>query len=209
MAEILRKKIDEHSVYAIWHITESVEELEPAICRREGEAELYETFVAESRKKQWLAYRILVRRLLSPDDFPVEYDPCGKPYLAGSDYHISVTHSDDLAAVIISRGKAGIDLEKIRPRVAKVKDRFMSEKELSAVGTERELEQMTLTWCAKEALYKFYGQRTLDFREQIHVEIPPRAGMPFSAGIFFEGKHSRYRLQSEIIRDFVMVYLLE
>jgi phosphopantetheinyl transferase len=209
MAEILRKKIDDHSVYAIWHITESVEELEPAISLRKGEAELYETFVAESRKKQWLAWRILVRRLLNPEDFPVEYDLCGKPYLAGSDYHISVTHSDDMAAVIISRRQAGIDLEKIRARVANVKDRFMSIKELSAISPERELEQMTLVWCAKEALYKFYGQRTLDFREQIHVEIPPRAGLPFSAGITFEDKHSRYRLQSEIVRDFVLVYLLE
>jgi len=209
MAEILRKKIDEHSVYAIWHITESVEELEPAISLRRIEAELYDSFVAESRKKQWLAWRILVRRLLSPDDFQVEYDSCGKPYLAGSDYHISVTHSDDLAAVIISHRKAGIDLERVRPRVAKVKDRFMSEKELSAVRMERELEQMTLTWCAKEALYKFYGQRTLDFREHIHVEIPPRAGLPFSAGIIFEGKQSRYRLQSELIRDFILVYVLE
>src|SRR5512138_1292328 len=114
MPELLREIIDDHSLYAIWKITESVEELRSAIKLRESEEELYRSFVAEIRQKQWLAYRILIRELLKPKEFPVEYDVSGKPYLAGSDFHISVTHTDDLAAVIISRnGRVGIDIEKI------------------------------------------------------------------------------------------------
>jgi phosphopantetheinyl transferase len=103
MPELLRKIIDDHTLYAIWKISESVEELRSAINLREGEEHLYRSFVAESRQKQWLAYRILIRELLKPDEIPVEYDVSGKPYLAGSDFHISVTHTDELAAVIISR----------------------------------------------------------------------------------------------------------
>ena len=210
MAEILREIIDDSSVYAVWRITEDVEALRAAINLKEDEESLFRTFVAESRKKQWLAYRILVRRLIEPEDFPVKYDAMGKPFLAGSSYHISVTHTDDLAAVIISRKrKVGIDTEKIKPRIEKVKDKFLNESELSRLNKGSELGQMTLVWCAKEALYKFYGKRNLDFREHIFVEVPACAGMEFSAEIRFEGKQDKYHLFSGTIGDCILVYLLE
>jgi 4'-phosphopantetheinyl transferase len=210
MAEILRKIIGEDSFYAVWKITESTEELLSMISLRDDEVELYGSFVAEVRKKQWLAYRILVRNLLKPAEFPVEYDQFGKPFLAGSDYHISVTHTEDLAGVIISkRGKTGIDLEMIKPRIAKVKEKFMNTGELVQIRQGRELEQMTLVWCAKEALYKFYGKRQLDFRDHIIMEVPAFAGLTFEGEIRFEGKQEKHRLYSGMIGNCVLVYVLE
>jgi len=208
MAELLRKIIDEHTVYAIWQISESIEELRSAISLRKNEEILYQSFVAESRKKQWLAYRLLIRILLKPDDFPVEYDQSGKPFLAGSDFHISVTHTEDLAAVIISRhARVGIDMERIRPRIEKVRDKFLHMEESAFIEKGKELEQLTLAWCAKEALYKLYGQRNLDFRENIRVGIPACAGMTFNAEIRFGGKQNNYQLFSEMIGRFILVYL--
>ena len=123
---------------------------------------------------------------------------------------ISVSHTDDLAAVIMSRkGKVGIDLEKVRPRIGKVKDKFLNAFEIELLEKGRELEQMTVAWCAKEALYKFYGVRNLDFREQMIVEIPINAGMTFNAEIRFEVNREKYTLYSRMIGDCVLVYLLE
>ncbi|MCK9400448.1 MAG: 4'-phosphopantetheinyl transferase superfamily protein [Bacteroidales bacterium] len=210
MAELFRKIIDGHTLYAIWKISESVEELRSAIRLREEEETLYQSFVAESRKKQWLAYRLLIRELLKPDEFPVEYDVSGKPFLAGSDFHISVTHTDDLAAVIIScHARVGIDMEKIRPRIEKVREKFLNPEESALIGKEWELEQLTLAWCAKEALYKLYGQRNLDFRDNIFVDIPAKAGMKFIAEIRFSGKRDKYQLFSELNGDYILVYLLD
>jgi 4'-phosphopantetheinyl transferase len=210
MPELLRKIINDHSIYALWKITESVEELRSAISLREGEERLYNTFVAESRQKQWLAYRILIRELLKPDEFPVEYDVTGKPFLADSDFHISVTHTDDLAAVIISRhARVGIDIEKMKPRIEKVREKFINPEETAFITTERELEQLTLAWCAKEALYKLFGLKNLDFRENMLVEIPAQAGMTFNAMICFGGKRYKYRLHSKLIGSYIMVYLLD
>jgi len=187
-----------------------VEELEAAICLREEEKDLYRSFVAESRKKQWLAYRLLIRELLKPDDFPVEYDQSGKPFLAGSDLHISVTHTEDLAAVIISRNaRVGIDIEKIKPRIEKVRDKFLNEEESSSIGKKKGLEQLTIAWCAKEALYKLYGVRNLDFRENIKIEVPAFAGTRFNAEIRFGGEINNYRLFSEMIGNFILVYLVD
>lgn len=210
MAELLRKIIDDHSLYAVWKITESVEELQSAIILRESEETLYQSFVAESRKKQWLAYRILVRELLKPDEFPVEYDASGKPYLAGSDFHISVSHTDDLAAVIISRhAKVGIDIERMRPRIENVRERFLNMEESASIEKENELEQLTIAWCAKEALYKLYGLRNLDFRENIYVAIPASAEMMFPAEIRIGGKITKYQLHSALINGYVLVYLMD
>jgi 4'-phosphopantetheinyl transferase len=210
MAEVYRKNIDDDTVYAIWHITESAGELYASINLRDEEEVMYDSFVAENRKKQWLAYRLLIRALLYPEDFPVEYDKSGKPFLAGSDYHISVTHTDDYAAVIMSRSsKVGIDVERIRPRVAKVKERFLNQDEMARLSADKELEQLTLAWCAKESLYKMYGIRTLDFREHIRLEIPPKAGISFRAEINYAGKKNQYTLFSEQNGDYVLVYLLE
>lgn len=210
MAELIRKIINDHTLYAIWQISESVEELRASISLREEEELLYQSFVAESRKKQWLAYRLLIRTLLKPDDFPVEYDEHGKPFLAGSDFHISVTHTEDLAAVIISRNaRVGIDIEKIKPRIEKVRDKFLSLEELASIGKERELEQLTIAWCAKEALYKLYGIRNLDFRDNIRLEIPAFAGTTFKAEISFKGKSDDFQLYSEKLDDIILVYLVE
>jgi phosphopantetheinyl transferase len=210
MAEFLRKIIDDHTLYAIWKITESAEELRSAIVLREDEEAIYSLFVAESRKKQWLAYRLLIRGLFGPHEFPVEYDDSGKPFLAGSGFHISVTHTDDLAAVIISRNaKVGIDIEKVRSRIEKVKDKFLSDEELSMILKERELEHLTLAWCAKESLYKLYGKRNLDFRENIRICLPVMAGEKFSGEIRCDGIVSKYELHSEMIHDYILVYLLD
>lgn len=208
MAEFIRKNVDPHTFYAIWKITESVEELESAIELREGEKQLYASFVAESRKKQWLAYRILVRELMKPGDFSVEYDPAGKPFLAGSDLHISVSHSGDMAAVIISRNTCvGIDIEKVRTRVYGVRERFLSAAELGAFSNEADYEMLTLAWSAKEALYKLYGIRELDFREHIRLELPSEPGQIFSAEINYGSKKEEFSLFSERIDGFVLVYV--
>jgi 4'-phosphopantetheinyl transferase len=210
MALLLRKTIDEQSFYAIWQITETTADLRSSITLRKEEENLYQAFVAENRKKQWLAYRILLKTLLAPEDISIEYDPAGKPYLAGSRMHISVTHTEDLAAVIISRNaRVGIDIEKVRTRIEKVKDKFLSEEESSFLIKETELEQLTLAWCAKEALYKLYGLRNLDFRENIRVEIPATAGTDFGAFIRNGEQKQNYRLTSDKYGDFIIVYLVE
>jgi 4'-phosphopantetheinyl transferase len=102
----------------------------------------------------------------------------------------------------------GIDIERMRPRIEKVRERFLHTEESASINKDKVLEQLTLAWCAKEALYKLYGQRNLDFRENIRVEIPDCAGMTFKAEIRFGGNIDKYQLYSEMIGNYIMVYLL-
>lgn len=210
MAELFRKIVDGKSQYAIWKITESEDELRAAVKLNAREEEIYNRFMVESRKKQWLAYRILLRQILAPAEITIEYDSSGKPYLAESRMHISVTHSEDLAAVIISpEKKVGIDIERMRPRIFKVKDKFLNDKELSTLISENELEQLTLAWCAKEALYKLYGMKNLDFRENILLDLPTQAAVPFTGTIRTGAYSSSFTIKSEKLGEFILVYIVE
>lgn len=210
MGEIFRKEIAGQTIYAIWEISETTEELRSMITLNEDETRLYGTFLAEERKKQWLAYRILIRSILEPEAYPVAYDSSGKPYLAGSGFHISVTHSRDLAAVIISRkGRVGIDIEKIRPRIARVREKFLDEQENALIADE-DLETLTLGWCAKEALYKLYGEKNLDFRKNIRLSLPiHRGSSTFTGSVQKEGHVTVYELSYRVLRDFILVYVAE
>lgn len=211
MGEILRRKVADQTLYAIWEITESVEELHSQIWLRPDEEELYGSFLAEDRKKQWLAYRILIRSLMLPGDYPVIYDNAGKPFLAGSEYHISVTHSHELAAVMISRRhRVGIDIEKIKPRIARVKEKFLNQAETESIGDKVTPELLTVAWSAKEALYKLYGARDLDFKKNIILKLPDLArSNEFEGLIQLEDHSETYTLQSSLFRDFVLVYVVD
>jgi phosphopantetheinyl transferase len=211
MPEILRRQIDANSFYAIWEITENLDELQGMISLRPPEQSLYNSFLVESRKKQWLAYRILIRSLLLPRTYQVEYDGAGKPYLAGSHYHISVTHSGDLAGVIISSaGLAGIDIEKVRPKIEKVADRFLHPDEMAGIGAADRTLLLTVAWCAKEALYKMYGRKNLDFKENIRLILPhdPDTGH-FLGKIQIAGSTREYSLMNSRHKEYVLVYVLD
>jgi 4'-phosphopantetheinyl transferase len=211
MPELFRKEIDHDSLYAVWEITESIGELLGMIRLRPAERELYDSFVAESRQKQWLAYRILIRSLLLPDDYAVEYDETGKPYLAGSRFFISVTHSGNLAAVILSsHGHVGIDIEAVRPKIVRVREKYMHPEELAAIDDPEPYSILTLAWCAKESLYKLYGHRGIDFKENIRLNLPEFPGNgKFSGEIRHSGNIRTYDLLYEQFQGHMLVYVLD
>ena len=127
-------------------------------------------FGHEMRKKQWLACRVLLKHMLSPLNTCLTYDLNGKPHLDSGSHRVSVSHSGEFAAVVCSENRSvGIDIEKIKDRVERVKDRFLREDELKNISTDNRLEQLYIFWGGKEALYKLHGKPDVDFRKDIHI----------------------------------------
>lgn len=60
----------------------------------------------------------------------------------------------------------GVDIESVRPQIEKIKSKFCRPEELEFCKTPIE---MLLIWSAKEAMYKAYGRKAIDFREQMLV----------------------------------------
>lgn len=98
----------------------------------------------------------------------------GKPTLSPNTAHINHSHAGEFALFIHHPSLAvGVDIEQIRPQLARIYPRFCNAKELAALGPDPNLETLLLIWCAKEALYKAIGQKGTDFREHLHLTAWP------------------------------------
>lgn len=154
----------------IWHITETAEELQSLVHLTGAELTHLRSFRNDTRKKHWLACRALLWQLLAPYPATISYDEHNKPFLLSGSHHISLSHAGEYAAAVYSKiSPVGIDIEQLKDRVERVKDRFMQASELNSIVPEKRIEQLYLHWCGKEALYKLYGKPELDFRNDIYI----------------------------------------
>lgn len=123
------------------------------------------------RRQEWLAARQLIHQMSGREKRAAFVkDEFGKPHLEGSDWHISISHSHELAAAIASPMLCGIDIQFIVPKITRLAHKFLCPPEAASITPEHELDQLHFYWGAKEALYKAYGRKQLDFIEHIKVE---------------------------------------
>lgn len=123
------------------------------------------------KRLQHLAGRFLLQFLYP--DFPYELIRVAdtrKPFLPEEQYHFSISHCGDYAAAIASRhNRVGIDIELIRPLVGQLVPKFLSDEEKKLLHRGAILQQATLMWSAKEAVFKWYGDGQVDFRKHIQL----------------------------------------
>ena len=147
---------------AIWHITES----EDFFSRALG-------FGSEQkhpkRRLEHLSGRFLLQ-LLQPD-FPFErivIHPLGKPMLDDHSIRFSISHSFPYAAAIISTQKSvGIDIQVYQDKILRLQSKFLSDAEQQI--TADDIQRITLAWCAKETLFKYYGLGAVDFKDDMTI----------------------------------------
>jgi phosphopantetheinyl transferase len=193
----------------IWHITETSGELLSQVNLSDSERTAFDTFRHDLRKRQWLGCRALLQHLLKPFPAAVIYDRNGKPGLDSGSRHISFSHAGDYAAAVVSSNKpAGIDIEKMKDRVERVKERFLHADELAAIGHENRLEQLYLYWCGKEALYKINGNPDVDFRNDIHIhpfDYLCHTDQICGATLSINGSASDYSLFVRTVGEYMLV----
>ena len=135
------------------------------------EEELEEIKILSDRKKlEWLASRYLLHIMVGEEDRnPCLKDEFGKPYLSKSKYFISLSHSRNYIAVMMSDEPCGVDIQYIVPKIDRIVKRFMSTIELSELGRKNAIEKMHVYWGAKESIFKAYGRRSVDFKKHIYI----------------------------------------
>ena len=166
------KEIDAHSRIALWKIEESEEELLSMLQLDEFELSKLGSLAKGKRTLHWLATRVLLRYLLqTPEFISCPSDKNGKPYLPDFPYEISLTHSYDYAGVMLSTaGACGIDLEIVKDKVVRIKDKFLKPGEIDFIGGDHEVDQLYACWCAKEAVYKLQGNKGVSFLRDMTIE---------------------------------------
>ena len=195
----------------IWKVEESIEELKTKLLLNEEELRFFNSLNKNKRNIHWLSSRVLLRHLLNTDDFIEVYgDEHGKPHLVNFDYKISISHSYDYAAAMISKKQVGVDIEKRKPVIAHIARKFLHEKELSQVDIQTEHDKLYVYWCAKEAVYKMNGKKGLLFRENIVIEpfdFKPEGD--FIKGIyFFEQSERAFCIKYELVDGYMLAYVI-
>jgi 4'-phosphopantetheinyl transferase len=201
MAIAYRQRVDDDTEFALWKIEEKAEDLYKQLQLDAEEEAYFERISRSKRHLHWLGTRVLLRTMLRTDEFiDCKVDTHGKPYLVNLPYHISLSHSFDYAAVMMSKSApVGIDIELVKDKVERIAERFMSPAELAFINNDaNKINQLYVCWCAKEAVYKCYGQKEVSFLDNIMLK-------PFN----FEGHGvAEARLDKEEIKlDYEVEYM--
>lgn len=127
------------------------------------------------KRLQHLAGRYLLQHLFP--DFPlalIQIADTRKPYLPEESHHFSISHCGNFAAAIVSRHRrVGIDIEHPTERILHIMPKFLSERErmeFTPHNLDLLVETATTLWSAKEAMFKWYGNGEIDFRQHLQVE---------------------------------------
>ena len=154
---IINKIESEKITILVWEITETLEE----IMALEGGINI-SNYTSKKRKKEHLASRLLVNEIYPTKT--IIYNEFGAPEL-NNGKHISISHSKELVAVILSDKKTGLDIEQISEKSFRLASKFVSEKNLIKLNEEK----ATLIWCLKEAIYKWHQKGGIDFIKDIII----------------------------------------
>lgn len=166
-----RKEINAQCQIGIWDATETLASL-TILCEQAqiNLPEFTETLCV-SRRKEKLCIRLLLKYMLGEKKWNLEYDEYGKPFLKYLQKNISISHTGQYAAVCIhEKKKAGIDIEKISPRINKIKNRFLNPIEKQNLSENFLNEQLLIMWGAKECAFKIYSKGGIDFKNMLAVE---------------------------------------
>ena len=166
---LVKKIKTEFGELGIWQLAESSEDLKAQFHFSQKEQEEYDGIKAERRKREYLAARLCLANLLSGNP-EIEYLKSGKPILKNNEKEISITHSAELVAVLVSDRKIGIDAENTDRNIDKVSTRFLHKQEFETLNNSKDPQVGTvLYWSAKEAIFKCTDIEGVQFNEQIYI----------------------------------------
>lgn len=207
---MFQKEISSSAVIGIWEVTETKEELFSKLQWGIYDLDKYSSINNNQKSLEWLCSRVLIRVLLNTNDFIfLETDELGKPHLRNRQEKISISHSKNKAAVMIDTEKeCGIDIQKILEKTMNLIPKFMNDSEQKDFYEKPNLTTIHKYWCGKEAIYKAYGRRKIQFKENVHLE-KLNASFPSSSKGYVHTQNEKieYDINFDIYEEFVMAWV--
>ncbi len=194
----------------VWQITETFDELFDAVVLNENNSIRLSGMKSEMHQRAFLSVRKLFQEA-GYTDLDLYYDEFGKPHLY-DEKHISITHSHNFSAIIISDETVGIDLELQREKIIRIAHKFVNEAELDRlirIGTQDYIKKLTVKWGAKEAIFKIQNEKGISFKDHIKVSPFEITDGEAIAELHFEGLDKEFQVYFEEMENFTLVYAFE
>jgi len=207
MGLIYREHFNDDVEFGIWEITEDYNQLRSTLILDEKDLETVESFKNHQRKLEWLSVRTLLKEMLGKDS-KIVYGPERKPYLHNNLFNISISHSKNLTAILMSKKKrVGLDLEFMTNKILRIADKFLRPEELKQIDVNQELYHLYLHWCAKEALYKICDKVDINFVQNLTIESFKPKEIGLIAGIVNNSyMNERFILNYFTLKNYAIVW---
>ena len=149
-----------------WHIEESCKELSELIADNGlSLAEAEAKFKSPDRQREWIAVRALLQNTPYKGK-RIRYNSNGKPYLADSIKHISISHTQGFVAIAFSNTPIGIDIESTNRKAHAVIRSFLQSQEIEMLNENPDTSNEALRlWSAKEAAFKLASDKVSVLKE--------------------------------------------
>lgn len=212
MALLTHKDVDSQTVLGIWKVEENDHFFENGLHLFSEEQQ--ELALLKGRKRtEWLSSRYLLHQLSNVTDrYPCLKDAFGKPYLQHYDRYISLSHSSEYTAALISDHPCGIDVQVIVPKISRIVSKFVREDEFAFIPeTSNDILYYHAVWGAKESMYKAYGRKGLDFKKEMqvtHFEIL-KDSFSFTGKVSKDHFYGQYQIHCQIINSIILVYAIQ
>jgi phosphopantetheinyl transferase len=193
----------------IWKITESFTELSEQVMLNDSNRIRLDSMKSEMHQRAFLSVRKLLQ-IAGFTDFNLYYDVFGKPHLNG-DKHISITHSHEFSAIIISDETVGIDIELQREKIIRIADKFCNAEFqfLEPNNKEEYIQKLTVIWGAKEAIFKIRNEKGISFKNHIFVNQFSLNVKQNNAELYFNNLVTDFNIHFEEIENFTLVYAFQ
>ncbi len=180
--------------------------------RNDYDLQYLDSVTHEGKRLESLAVRVLAQELLINWQFHYKgiiKDSNDKPYLASCSYHISVSHTNGYAVVIIHRlYKVGIDIEFVKEKLRKVAPKYLSAGEIR--DAQDDLEKLCIYWCAKEVLYKKNGMKFLSLKDEVFIyPFTKQSSGTLESYILRKGNQESARIVYMKLSDLLVAYSYE
>ena len=144
--------------FGVWEINESLIDIYKGY-----KDNIFDKLKNNKRKLEYVCTRLLLKEFES--NLKISYNKYGAPIL-NNNKCISISHSNNLVAIVISDKKVGIDIEKISKKPLSISHKFISEND----NISMDINDTCLAWSAKEAIYKLHEIGGLDFKNDILIQ---------------------------------------
>ncbi|SEF74266.1 4'-phosphopantetheinyl transferase family protein [Flavobacterium urumqiense] len=192
----------------VWKVTESYTELFEQVVLNDTNRIRLEGMKSQMHQCAFLSVRKLLQET-GRTDLDLYYDEFGKPHLHG-EKHISITHSHNFSAIIISDETVGIDIELQRNKITRIADKFCnSEFKFLDMDSDEYIRKLTVIWGAKEAIFKIRNEKGISFKDHINVQSFELNAKQNNAKLHYDNVVKYFNIHFEEIEDFTLVYAFE
>jgi len=195
------------TIIKIWKITESYSDLMQHTSLKPDSLERVLGMKSDIHRRGFLSIRYLLASF-NYKDTDLFYNEHGKPLLKDGK-HISITHSFEFSAVIVSDTPVGIDIEKRRDKITSIASKFIGyESNYLDSNASDYVNKLTVTWCIKESLYKLFSTPGLSFKQHCLVIPFEMRDKHTTAWIDYDDFKLRYNAFFLELEDFTCGYTL-